>query len=152
MKEEAEILEEFSALEEELGRLAREREWAELDATISKMKITGEKMAQADQIRATVYGKIKRHYSAPPEETFQELLARIPSQEWGNLPELHRRTRMAVEKIKSLTGCLDAYISSAVNTMDRILDEVLPDRRNRIYTRRGEVFGAEQPLMVSRSI
>jgi hypothetical protein len=36
--------------------------------------------------------------------------------------------------------------------MDRIFEEIFPDRRNRIYTSRGEIRGAVRPLVVSRSI
>ncbi|MCL1818215.1 MAG: hypothetical protein FWG35_04735, partial [Spirochaetaceae bacterium] len=115
-------------------------------------KTIGEKASQADQLRAVVYEKIKRSCRAQRTESFQEVLARVPAEEWGSLPELHRRVRMAVGKIKSLTGCLDTYISSAVSTMDRILEELFPDRRNKIYTRTGGVSGAGAPLMVSRSI
>ena len=152
MKEEAELLEKLSALEAELGRFARERDWTRLDGTLCEVKTMGEKASQADQLRAVVYEKIKRSCRAQRAETFQEVLARVPAEEWGSLPELHRRVRMAVEKIKSLTGCLDTYISSAVNTLDRVLEEIFPDRQNKVYTRTGFAFGAGAPLMVSRSI
>ena len=152
MKEESEVLDKLSTLEEELGRSARERDWTELDTRLREVKTMCEKLSQADRIRAVVYEKIKRACRALPTESFGEVLARVPEEEWGSLPELHRRVRIAVEKIKSLTGGLDTYISSTVNTMDRILEEIFPDRRNKIYTRKGEVFGTGAPLMVSRSI
>ena len=152
MKEEAGLLERLSALEEELGRSARERDWTGLDGTLSEVRTMSEKASQADLVRAVVYEKIKRSCKAPPEEGFQEVLARLPAEERGSLSDLHRRVRIAVERIKSVTGGLDTYISSTVSTMDRILEEILPDRRNKMYTHTGGVFGAGAPLMVSRSI
>jgi hypothetical protein len=152
MKEEAEALEALSALEDNLRRQVMTHDWTNLDGRLREVHALGEKASQAEQLRAVVYQKIKRSCQAGPEENFQEILCRVPVEERGSLSELHRRTRLAVEKVKCLTQTLDAYISSSVHTMDRILEEIFPDRRNRIYTRQGEIIGASRPLVVSRSI
>jgi hypothetical protein len=152
MKEEAENLEALSILEEKLRHSVISRDWDSLDGTLREVKTMSEKVAQAEQIRAVVYQKIKRSCQAGPDEGFHELLSRVPGEERGNLGALHTRLRFAVEKVKCLTGGIDTYIRAAADTMDTILEEVLPDRRNRIYSRTGEALGSSRPLMASHSL
>jgi hypothetical protein len=152
MKEEAEALEALSALEDGLRRQVMAHDWANLDGKLREVHAMSEKASQAEQMRAVVYQKIRRSCQAGTEEHFQEILFRVPVEDRGDLSGLHRRVRLAVERLKHLTQSLDAYISSSVRTMDRILEEIFPDRRNRIYTQRGEILGAARPLVVSRSI
>jgi hypothetical protein len=152
MKEEAGALETLSALEEKLRRSVMDRDWTSLDGTLLEVKTVSEKVSQTEQIRATVYQKIRNSCQAKPGEGFQEILARVPGDERETLSALHRRVRVAVEKVKCLTGGLDTYINSAVSTMDKILDELLPERKNKIYTRRGEAVGSSRPMMISQSL
>jgi hypothetical protein len=152
MREEAETLEALSALEDGLRRLVVERNWGGLEETLRDVRAVGEKVAQTDQIRAAVYRKIRMSCQAGPEEGFQEILGRVPICEREPLGALHRRLRVAVERVKCLTGGLDTYINSALGTMEKILEEVFPDRKNRIYTRQGGFLDSGRPVMVSRSL
>jgi hypothetical protein len=152
MKAEAEGLETLSALEEELRRAVVRKDWAGLDGMLREVRAAGESVSQTEQIRAAVYQKIRISCRAKPEEGFQEILARVADEERGDLSALHRRVRAAVEKVKCLTGGLDTYIKSAVGTMDTILDELFPDRKNRIYTSRGGFQDSSRPMMISQSM
>ena len=152
MKEEAENLENLSVLEKKLRHSVMQREWANLDGVLRAVQNMSEKVSQTEKIRAVVYQKIKRSCQAKQEESFQEVLARLPVEERGDLSGLHRRVRVAVEKVKSLTGGLDTYISSVVSTLDKVLEEIIPDKRNKIYSQRGGFIDSSRPLMVSQSI
>ncbi|MDR1931664.1 MAG: flagellar export chaperone FlgN [Spirochaetales bacterium] len=151
MREEAETLESLCTLEEKLRHSALSRDWQGLDKTLQEVKLMSEKVAQTEQIRAVVYQKLRISCKSASGESFQELLARVPREEQGNLAALHSRVRCAVEKVKCLTGGLETYIHSTVSTMDKILEEIFPDRRNKIYTRTGETVGSSRPMMISRS-
>jgi hypothetical protein len=129
-----------------------DRDWPSLDCTLGEVKTVSEKASQTEQIRAVVYQKIRNACGAGADESFQEILARVPAEDRENLSALHRRVRVAVEKVKCQTGGLDTYINSAVSTMDKILDELFPERKNRLYTRRGGAFTSSRPMMISRSL
>jgi hypothetical protein len=152
LKEEAETLETLSTLEDKLRHSVMGREWDSIDNAIRDVQTISEKVTQTEQVRAVVYQKIKRSCQAKPEEGFQDIMARVPVEEQGNLPALHRRVRTAVEKIKCLTVGLDTYVNSAAGTMDKILEELFPDRRNKIYTRGGETLASSRPVMISQSL
>ncbi|MDR3200914.1 MAG: hypothetical protein LBT68_05590 [Spirochaetales bacterium] len=152
MRAEAETLENLSALEEKLRRSAIRRDWSSLDITLHKLKLMSEKVSKTEQVRAVVYRKITTSCQSGPEEGFQDILARIPPEERGNLNAMHNRLRAAVEKVKCLTGGIDTYIRSTAGTMDQILEEIFPGRRNKIYTRTGETLGSSQPMMVSHTL
>jgi hypothetical protein len=152
MREEAETLEALSALEDGLRRSVVGRDWDGLEGRLRELGAVGGKVSQTDQMRAAVYRKIRVSCQAGPEEGFREVLARVPAGEREELEGLHRRVRVAVERVRCLTGGLDAYISSAVSAMDRILEEVFPERKTRIYTREGGLVDSGRPMMVSRSL
>jgi hypothetical protein len=151
MTEEAETLEALSGMEEDIRAAVLERNWLNLEARLQNVKNLSEKLSSAEQIRAIVYEKIKASCKAGSSEGFQDILDRIPPERRGNLAALHRRVRFSVEKVKSLTGGLDAYISAAVSTMDKILEEIFPARRNRLYTRTGKSRNAGHPMVISHS-
>jgi hypothetical protein len=152
MREEAETLEALSVLEDGLRRSVLARDWSGLDETLRSVKAAGEKVWQADQIRAAVYRKIQISCQLGPEAGFQDVLACVPVEEREGLNSLHRRLRVAAERVRCLTGGLDTYISSAVSTMDKVLEEVLPERKNRIYNSGGRIEGSSRPVMISRSL
>jgi len=54
--------------------------------------------------------------------------------------------------VQGLSGGIDAYIRSTLNTMGKILEELYPSRRLRMYTRTGAARGADHPLVVSHSL
>ena len=151
MKEEAETLESLSQVEEKLRKSVLNKDWANMDETLQNVKNLSEKVSQSEKIRAIVYQKIKTSCKASPEETFSDILIRIPPEDQGNLASLHRKICTSVEKVKCLTEGLDIYINSAMNTMDRILEEVFPSRRNKVYTRTGESSAGGQPMVISHN-
>jgi hypothetical protein len=152
MREEAETLEALSALEDRLRRLVMDRDWNALDGMLREVQAAGEKVSKTDLIRAAVYQKIRMSCQARPEDGFQEILARVPACQRETLSALHGRVRAAVERVKCLTGGLDTYINSAMSTMDKMLEEIFPDRKNRIYPRGGGLQDSGRPVMISRSL
>jgi hypothetical protein len=152
MGEEALCLENFSALEEKLRAAVLARDWTGLEETLRALKRLGGEIAAQERQRAAVYEKIRAACGAGPEEGFDALLARIPLEDSGELSALYRRTRLAVEKVRGITGALSAYVNAAGSVLGRVIEEFFPAQRGSTYTRTGRFAGADGPLVINHSL
>jgi hypothetical protein len=152
MFREAEKLEKMAVAEDSLRACVLDRDWLRLDEIIRSVKTLSHEIAETEKIRSRLYQEARSRIGAAPDEGFYEFLARLPENLRGGLADLHRRLKTAVGRVQGLSGGIDAYIRSTLNTMGKILEELYPSRRLRMYTRTGAARGADHPLVVSHSL
>jgi hypothetical protein len=88
-----------------------------------------------------------------PYTHFSAVSSRLPVEERSGLEESYRRLRAAVVRFRISVNRLRYLASTLSETMGRVLEEVLPHRRGRIYSRKGSAaVAAGNPLLVNRQL
>lgn len=152
MNREAEKLEELAGMETRLQRCVLDKNWAELEEIVRSLQGVAREVAHIENSRDLLYGELRRPLGVAASDGFYDFLAKLPPEERVELSALYRRLRLAVSQVRSATGGIDSYISATLSTMGRILEELFPSRRMKLYTRTGAKGGAEHPLVFSHSL
>jgi len=152
MDGEADKLEKMAQTGSVLRARILDRNWPRLEDEVGKMRTLSGEVAAWEEKRSLLYREARIKSGAPPEGSFAEFLARLPGESREGLEERRRRLRVAVDRVGSLTGGIDAYVRSSMRTMEKVLEEFFPPRRLRTYTRTGEVRGADHPPVVAESL
>jgi hypothetical protein len=88
-----------------------------------------------------------------PYAHFSAVALRLPVGERERLEESYRRLRAAVVRFRISVNRLRYLATALSETMGRVLEEVLPHRRGRIYSRKGRTaVAAGDALIVDREL
>lgn len=97
------------------------RNWVELERSINNMKSYSDAFVNLDQCRENYVGDEKSLYLLPDiEPVFVSV-----------------RTKLSKSKIEN--AALATYVSSTKEFIDGVLDECVPQKRNTVYTRNGQI-------------
>jgi flagellar biosynthesis/type III secretory pathway chaperone len=128
-----------------------EKDWPGTESCIKHLETLSERVMRAERRRHELFNALKAALKAEDDEGFYDVIARFPEEERRELSELYRKLKVAVLKVQSLNGGIDTYIRSAAYTLGKVLDEYIPSRRNKTYSRSGRRAGTgEGPLFISK--
>lgn len=129
------------------------KDWPTLDRVIRVMNEYSEEIVRADELRSRTYDALRSRIGLPSGGLFSELLDSIPSESREQLSELFRELKVAVMRVRSLTGGVDAYVESSNTTLRSVLQELYPERKGRLYSRSGaSTEHAETPVVVNHHL
>jgi hypothetical protein len=137
MDREAEL---FTDLGCDMGRLQesfREKEW---DASLEiggGLERSARRIEAADADRDEAFALLRRALDMPEEATLSALLPELPDAERQALETSWRGMRMSVARLKTATGRVRYAAEAMTDTFNRILEQVFPYRKGKIYSRRG---------------
>jgi AAA+ ATPase superfamily predicted ATPase len=75
-------------------------------------------------------------------------VTRLPAAERDELFALYRQLRLALIRVKGNAGLLGFYLRSLSETLQKVLEELFPHRKGRIYSRSGKAREAEDDSLV----
>lgn len=153
MRGEISLLESFAEGEQELQDHLIKREWVALQAIIEKLSGCAEEILKVESLRHETYQQAQSELGSSRADSFYDFLAYLPIEQRSSLSHLHRQLKVAVMRVQSLTGGIDAYSNESARTLRSILDEVLPQNRGRMYSRSGTPDrGDERALVVDTQL
>jgi hypothetical protein len=148
MSEQVEKLHLLGVEEKLMQHALLEKDWTRLQAVILKIRDLSQLIAYVENARDCLFTSLREGMGVPENAGFYDFLA-------GDRDELavvYRNLKLAVGMVSSLTGGIDAYIGSTVSSMGKVLEELMPSRRLRLYGRNGARQVRDQPLMVNKSL
>ena len=141
----------LDSLSREEGRLqvaVLEKDWIALEESIRTMRVLAADIEECEMRRNEGYRNLKASLGLKSDDSFYDVLSRLPLEERQELAGLYRQLRIGISKVRSITDGIDAYVTATVGTMRDILDEIFPERKGKIYSRSGSVAVAEAPSLV----
>jgi len=138
MQCEAERLLAFAKAEEEIQVAVSERRWEALETLIVKLRKQSELVNEAEDRRFNSFELLKAELGLAANISFFRLLPLIPEAERQGLSESYRQLKVAVYAVKSATLRLNYYFQSVSDTLQKILQELLPHRKGKLYARNGK--------------
>jgi len=138
LRAEARTLKDFADLQKGLQQAISKRQWTELNKEIDALRRLAEKIETLEEDRIQAYQSLKSSLQAKEQESFTEIVARLPAKERDELLVLYRHLKAAVIRVKASAGLLNYYVQSMSEALRQILEELFPHRKGKMYSRTGK--------------
>jgi hypothetical protein len=148
MKDEAGLLITFAALEEEMQRLVGERRWDGLEGVILRLRKKNDLVDKAEERRVRFFHMLKVVVGIPEDASFFKLLPFIPEESRRTLTEAYRKLKLAVYAVKGATIRLSYYFQSYSETVKKVMGEIFPHRKGKLYAQNGRPTGTIDDRLV----
>lgn len=129
----------IAAIQAGVKQAALNREWADFEARMDELKAIGGEFEELDERRVRLFGG---------EADFYAQCARFPEEQRRTLAECFRRLKAEITKIRLENDALLQYIGETRTVIAGALDILFPERRGRLYSRRGMQVQADMRSMV----
>jgi alanyl-tRNA synthetase len=138
LRAEARTLKDFADLQKDLQQAISKRQWTELNKEIDALRQLAEKIETLEEDRIQAYQTLKSSLQAGDQESFAEIVSRLPAKERDELLVLYRHLKAAVIRVKASAGLLNYYVQSMSDALRQILEELFPHRKGKMYSRTGK--------------
>ena len=137
MMKQLKLMKRFYSAEEKIKNHITARNWPELEKNLSRIQLLAAKIEEIELERNDIYQAMKLYCSEDNVENFYVFVSKYCPEKKDNLTDLYRQLKDSVNKIKTLTVRIEAYINTVTSAVKQILDEVYPLRKGTIYNSSG---------------
>ncbi|MBN2553824.1 MAG: flagellar export chaperone FlgN [Spirochaetales bacterium] len=138
LRAEARTLKDFAELQKGLQQAISKRQWTELNGEIDSLRVLADRIEALEEERIEAYRVLKSSLQAGDQESFSQIVARLPADERDELLGLYRHLKAAVIRVKASAGLLNYYVQSMSDALRQILEELFPHRKGKMYSRSGK--------------
>ena len=148
MQIEIDLLNGFAGLEAKLQEAFLRRDWPELDALVSELGSFSGRIESIEQRRHNAFMEFKVSLRLDEKMTFNLVIMEMTGEDQEELSAIYRKLKIAVIRVRGATGRLGYYFRSVSDSANRVLSELLPYRKGRIYSRGGLPRAVEEASLV----
>ncbi len=148
MKEEATFLAGFAGLEEEMQRLVSDRRWDGLEAIILRLRKKSDLVNRSEEERERSFHVLKIALGIPDDVTFFKILPFVPEGSRRLMTDAYRKLKLAVYAVKGATLRLSYYFQSYSETVKKVMGELFPHRKGKLYSHTGKPTGTIDDSLV----
>ena len=152
MDREAELFAELSREVEHLRESFHRKDWGPSLAITESIGHSARAIEDADAARDEQFGSLRDSLDLPRETTMSGILPRLPDKARAELEESWRALRMSVLRLKTATGRLRYSAETLADALTKILEEVFPYRKGKIYSRRGMPTSVGGAVLIDRKL
>ena len=152
MERETGIFDEMGQAVERLRVSFQQKEWTSGLVIAQGMERFAPLIERADEARDAAYVTLCGAMGVVPETAFSSVLSRLSAEHRGMLEQGWRNLRMSVARLSTATSRMRYSAEALAGTLSRILEEIFPHRRGRIYSRRGKATSVNDSLLVDRRL
>ena len=147
---EIEVLERIPPLQRLIRDAVIKREWTDYEVLMQSLGEIGVQFEILDTEREALFTTLA---DGEEPESFYAWAARLPDREREEISGLYRKLKMITLQIKIANDTLMEYLREARSTVTGLLEKAYPDRRGKMYSRRGIEREADmRSVMVNRSL
>ncbi len=146
LRREVALLERLAAAQQIVREAVFAREWANLEAVLKRLSAYGEEFEDLDRERVRLF-KVFRD-GQPEAIGFYAMASQLDSVRKRELTDLYRRLKLDVLKVRLANGSLAAYLDEAKSLVGDFLAAAFPDRKGRLYSRRGAAVASDMSSLV----
>ena len=138
LRAEARMLKDFADLQKSLQQAISKRKWTELNKEIEDLRLLADRIEVQEEDRVQAYQLLKDSLHAGKEDSFLEIVSRLPVEDRDELLVLYRHLKAAVIRVRASAGLLNYYVQSMSEALRQILEELFPHRKGKLYSRTGK--------------
>ncbi|MGO9310818.1 MAG: hypothetical protein ACLQDL_17555 [Spirochaetia bacterium] len=145
----------FADLGQEVERLRasfEQKSWGSSLSLAEGIERSSLAVLEADTARDEAFVEVRETLDLPTETTMSAILPGLPDLLRSEMEESWRGLRMAVVRLKTATSRMRYSAEALAVTLNRILEQLFPYRRGKIYTRRGTPSGVSGAVLVDRKL
>ena len=148
MDRETALLTDFAQEQECLLSSVRERTWNDLEKRLSRLRGLEEGIQEAEARRVEALPEGGRDARG-----FLAAMGTLETEARLTLERSYHAFNLSVLKVKAAVSRLDHYVGTIMGSLGGILAELLPHRKGRIYSSRGdERRSHDLPIVVDRNV
>ncbi|MFP3089189.1 hypothetical protein LQZ21_02555 [Treponema sp. TIM-1] len=149
LERETAVLRKIAALQDSVRTAVMNRDWADFELLLNALQEYGDQFESLESERV-------RFFSVPGETSpgndenvgFYALTTRLPEAERTALTAAYRTLKMETLRMRLINNSLTEYLNEARTAVAAFLEAVFPDRKGRLYSRRGIQRPADMRSMV----
>jgi hypothetical protein len=145
---EIDLLNGFAGLEVKLQEAFLRRDWPALDTLVSELDSFSGGIEAIEQRRHSTFLELKVSLKLDEKTTFNRVITEMSGEDREELSDFYRKLKIAVIRVRGATGRLGYYFRSVSDSVNRVLSELLPYRKGRIYSRGGLPRAVEEASLV----
>jgi hypothetical protein len=149
---EAELFADLGQAVERLRETFQQKSWGPSLSLAENIERSSQAIEEADAARDEAFAEVRDAMQLPLETTMSAILPVLPDLLRSEMEESWRGLRMAVVRLKTSTGRMRYSAESLAFTLNRILEQVFPYRKGKIYTRRGTPSSVSGAVLVDRRL
>jgi hypothetical protein len=145
----------FTRLCQEVERLRdcfEQKDWNAGLAIAQGIEFAARMTEEADTARDESFAVVRDALGLPREIAFSALLPALPDETRPSLEEGWRRLRVSVVRLKTTTGRMRYCAEAMGDTLNRILEQLFPYRKGKIYSRRGTATSMSGAMLVDHKL
>ena len=145
----------FVVMGQEVDRLrdsVQQKQWAVGLRIAQDLEHAAMKIEEADTERDQAYQALCDNLGIPGSSVFSLLLSHVSAELRQPLEQTWRDLRTSVVRLGTASNRLRYFAESLGGTLGRVLEEVFPHRRGRIYSRHGTATRVNDSLLVDRKL
>ncbi|MDR0600533.1 MAG: hypothetical protein LBG84_10750 [Treponema sp.] len=129
------LLEKIPPLQGQVRDAVLRREWTAYEALTESIGELGAALGALEEERAAVFAALAGETET--SRSFYAWAARLPPEERRPLADRYRVLRALALQVKLTGEALAAYLQGTRTAIAGVLDRAYPDRRGKLYSRRG---------------
>jgi hypothetical protein len=149
---EAELFADLGQEVERLRETFQQKSWGPSLSLAENIERSSQAIEEADAARDEAFAEVREAMQLPLETTMSAILPVLPDLLRSEMEESWRGLRMAVVRLKTSTGRMRYSAEALAFTLNRILEQVFPYRKGKIYTRRGTPSSVSGAVLVDRRL
>lgn len=146
------LFQELSAHQIGLQEAVFEKDYPAAEKCIAAMKDLSVAIRDIEMQREESYTRLLEQMNISREYGLTMLFATLGSPHREGLAKAFRDLKIAVLQVRTVNDGILAYSGSQIETMEAIIDELYPSRRNGTYTARGIRQKSSQPMVLDHSL
>jgi hypothetical protein len=149
LKQEIALMEKIGSLQLLVRSAVFSREWADFEIYLNSLGEIGNDFESLEFERERIFSALAQRTGSKDEPAgFYSLASRLPDGERRELTELYRRLKLENIRIRLANDSLMGYLKEARTTVAGFLEAAFPDRKGRLYSRRGTQIPSDMRSMV----
>jgi hypothetical protein len=152
LDQEADLFDRLGAEVDRLRESYQAKDWGTGLLVAEGIERSAAAVGAADTARDDAFLLLREALDLPVESAFSALLPSLPEEERAALEESWRRLRMSVVRLKTATGRMRYAAEALAGVLTRMVEELFPAMKGKIYSRRGRPTAVSGALLVNRKL
>jgi hypothetical protein len=152
MDREAELFRRLGREVDTLREAVQARTWGAGLAIAQAIEHSAASIEEADARRDAAFVVLREHLDMPRETAFSGVLPGLPDGTREELEESWRGLRASLVRLKTGTSRMRYSAEALAGVLNRVLEQILPYRKGKIYSRRGTPTSVSGALIVDRKL
>ena len=137
LEEEIDLMTHIARLQDQALRCVESKNWPDLEHVLDSLQKASIQLETLDTEREQQVDKLKIDIGGGGNQSFLELVSRFSQEDQARFLKLYRSVRVRAIRLKASAGRLGYYVSVLSDSVRESVEELLPHRKGKLYSRSG---------------